>query len=208
MKGRYKIILVISALATALGCSRQWKEGSANLSGDEVIEKLQSLATSGAASGDSSSVYNFLIDQSDTNVYIGEGPSDMGPAHSIMSFVDYSLFSSQDADLSAFDLENATVVFLDGFDESKTRRFVLALEYSVNGSSRSFKASDEGFSFSKNKFEAQFTGNNGQKFLLRSYNLRDGEEDFGSFIQLKVFVLDGNGETYIGKFSTLAGYGT
>ncbi|MCB9024719.1 MAG: hypothetical protein H6625_00240 [Bdellovibrionaceae bacterium] len=207
------ITLLSLFLALALtACSSNWKEGSSGISEEELFEELNSMSTfSAAGNGSGSGLFNTLKEDPNTKIYFARsGNSDsggLGPAYSVVSFGDFSVFASGQEDLSAFDLETAKVALLDGFDTQGKRIFVLAVSYQIrNGQAVSFFAEDEGYEFGKQKLQIQFSSN-GQTYILETFDIREGQKDLMGSIHLKMIHVTEGHENEIGQFSFLEGFG-
>ena len=213
MKSMITLLSLFLALATFTACSSNWKEGSSGITEDELFQELDSMsAFSAAGNGAGSGLFSYLKQDPQTKIYFARsGDSEsggLGPAYSVVSFGDLSLFAPGQEDLSIYDIESAKVALLDGFDQNGMRRFVLAVNYQIrNGQAVSFTVEDEGYDFGKQKLQVQISSG-GETYIIETFDLREGKEDLKPLIHLKVIHMTADGqENIIGQFSFLEGFG-
>ena len=110
---------------------------------------------------------------------------------------------------SVWDIDNARVFFIDGYDQSNRRRFVLLVDIQLfDSDQRIIKvfADVDGGEFDDDFFLTELDDGQGNGLILRSYDVSG--DDFDSVIQLRVgaFLNGSNSDEDIGKFSTLVGF--
>lgn len=196
-----KIRILSSLILTVLlltGCSNQWRDVSPSLDNEEMLNRAMDIS--------SSSLANQLLNDERTAIYFAEGPDKgFGPVHSVVSLLDLSFFGLSE-DITVWDLESATVVFLDGYTQNDERRFVLIVEVTPVGQSPVVTTyEDRGYLFTKDEFVVEMASGS-KEIVLRSYDLSPtyGNELAG-VIQLQVGGYYNGQEQLLGKFSTLFG---
>jgi hypothetical protein len=196
------LVLVLSA------CSNQWREGDAGLSSEKVGSYLDEAMASSSVSSFNASTMKSLRDDPNSAVFFAEAPGPLGTVASLLSLMDFSfLGTSNSKDLWWGSFPYARVFLLDT-PTSSGRKAVLILGLQEGSTSDLTYHTFAGDSMiSDGEYLAELYDSSGhEKLALRSFDT-DGD-DMKTVIQIKVsdFNLSGQ-EQYIGKFSTLVGYG-
>jgi hypothetical protein len=206
-------LLIIVLSIGHLACSSNWKEGSSGISTEEVMEDLSNLSTAGTSGlGSGRSLYNSLLENENTLIYYARsGDSSnggVGPAYSLLSLSDFSLFmnTSNDEEISALDLETSKAALLMGTNEDGETKFVLAITFQFKDEQQqTVILEDLGFEFSKNRLRIHFESLNGN-FMVETYDIVEGKEDLESKIHLNIIQIQDQKEKYIGQISILEGF--
>ncbi|MCB0392774.1 MAG: hypothetical protein KDD58_15900 [Bdellovibrionales bacterium] len=215
MKNVWIALLSFIILLVSSACSTNWKEGSSNITEDELFEDLTNMFTSAAAGCSSDSgLYSSLLDDSDTIIYYARSgtPEEggLGPAYSVVSFGDYSVLScSSENDIGIYDLKSSRVALFDGYDADGYRRFVLAVNYQlIDGQGVSFVAADDDFKYSDGRLQIYFKSGQRQVFIETFDVVESGDGfDLKGKIHLKMVETTNGVEELIGQFSFLEGFG-
>jgi hypothetical protein len=198
-----KLVLVFFLLVTA--CSQEWREGDAGLSGDEMMSLLDE-AQSGNAYADSG-VTQALAYKTDPNttIFFADAPGSMGPVPGVLALTDMSFLGSGGEQLSQYTVQAARIFFIDS-PSLEDRQNGLVIGVTADGGAMKYYGFSGQGHVDGDLFEATLTGAAGTRVTLRSWDTDDGQ--LQDVIQLRVYEYDGAGnEIYIGKFTTLVGYG-
>lgn len=184
------------------GCSNHWREGDAQISGEEMLQILGEVQTGSSLMGGNVSQVLQLKDDPATAIYFADAPGSLGPVASVLSLFNFEFLGQPD--LAWDSITQARVFFLDRPADGG-RQTGLIIGIGVGGGSLSYYGFSGTGSIENGEFVAQLSG--GQKNItLRSYDIEGG--DLSGTIQLQVYDVDAAGnERYIGKFSTLVGFG-
>lgn len=206
------LALVFSSLGLlmALGCSQQYRSADPGISDVELMSRLEQVSTlSGQATSGDLSLFNALVfDDPLSTIYYAEGPGPLGPPESVMSLTDFSFVRGLPGGVTPFDLQSVLIAFVHGFSGDRPAASLL-VQIQFNGQTYTEVLSNSSdLSFSDKDFGVEMSGPGGT-LILRSFDVSDTYEgELASVIQLKVYTYDGAGEeVYIGKFSTLVGFG-
>lgn len=199
------------ALVLALGCSQQYRTADPGITDGELMSRLEQLTENSAFSGSPElNQFNALVyDDSLSTIYYSEGPGPLGLPESVMSLTDLSFISGLPTGVTPFDLDNVFVAFVYGYLNDETPAAAMLVEATLAGQTYTEVLSSTGEpSFSDKDFGVELVGPGGT-LVLRSYDVSEVfENELESVIQLKAYTYDGAGnEVYIGKFSTLVGFG-
>lgn len=207
--------LLILLLSSLLACSNQWREADPGITDGELLSLLDTAVTQSSSSG--YSVVNDLLDGEFadlTAIYFTEAPGNMGSVASVLSmmdlgFVDGSLRGSSVLDVID-QIEDVKVFFLDGYQSDQRRRFVLITQVKLKDRSSAYTSvyQDTG-GFSVDTGEAVIELSNGSSELIVStFDFDKESEELDAVVQLRLSEYGPSGEEeFIGKFSTLAGFG-
>jgi len=196
--------IIILTVVGGVGCSNQWREADPQISADEMWSMLDEVESAQGASGSSGSISEALQYKSEasTAIYFADAPGPLGPVASILSFTDFSFLGI--SQITSFrQIQAARVFFLDTPTEAgRHAGLVIGIQ---QGSDVQYVGFSGSASFSGSTYTATLNGPSGS-VVLRSLDVQSG--DLKPVIQLKVYVDTGGGERYIGKISTLVGFGS
>lgn len=215
-----KTLFSVSLMIGVLGCSTHWREADVSEQQLEAAINDISANASSTGGGDTSQVLA-LKDDPSSIVYYAEAPGSMGSVANLIGITDFSFLGSG-FDLWYGNITAARVIFVDL--PSTTGRqdgLILGLQSSALGSSTQTVTNGDGttstvagftyFAFTGTgsinggEFSAQMQG--GGTVIVRTTDVSDGDLD--GVIQLRFYAADQSGnEVYIGKISTLAGFGS
>lgn len=197
---------VISALSVLLlgGCSYQWRDAVPDATPDQVASMLDEAQGGQGQTALSSDVGAAMQYRDQSVVFFGQAPSSLGPVPGFLSLMDFS-FLGAGSGIWYGNIQQARVFFLDRHTDAGED---LGLVFGLDQGSGSFTY--YGFSgqgrVDGGLFEAVLSGGAGQQIVVRSYDVQD--DTLADIIQLKVYAADASGnEVYVGKISTLIGYG-
>jgi hypothetical protein len=198
----------VSVAVSVLGCSTHWRE--ADVSEEQLQAALDDISagTSNVGGGDTSQVLA-LKDDAAAIVYYAEAPGSMGSVANLIGITDFSFLNSG-LDIWYGNITAARVIFID-LPTASGRQDGLILGLATSSSAQTTAASGfTYYSFTGNgsigggEFSAQMQG--GGTVIIRTTDVSDGDLD--GVIQLRFYAADQSGnEVYIGKISTLAGFG-
>ena len=192
-------LLVSSLLLGA--CSTQYRNADAQISEDDLFSVIENTIQNSS----SSSTLNDLINDDSTVIYFADSAGPLGGVESVVSFIDFS-WLGMDSELTVWDLEDATVIFLDGFDSDDFRIFYLVVDITDidgNRTTQVFSSTDGDYVFDDDGAVIYMTDG----IVINSFDIADDVKDeFGGAIQLRVGVERDGGLDYVGKFSTLVGF--
>lgn len=197
-KGLKAFLLVIGVLVSA--CSTQWRDASLDVSSDDVASMLAEAQGTSGQSTTSTSMFPY---SAQAVVYFGNAPSSLGPVPSFLSLMDFS-FLGAGQDIWYGNVQQARVFFLDySHDSSDDVELIFGLD---TGSGFSYYTFTGQGGVDRGLFDATLTGPNGQEIIVESYDVTD--DVLADTIQLKVYAVGAGGDaSYVGKISTLVGYG-
>jgi len=209
MNMKTKLLILCLTAWLAAGCSNQWRDADAGVSAEEMLAMLNEVqgAQSQSLSGGSLSEALALKDDPNTRIYFAEssGPtSPLGPVASVLSLISFEFLGAPE--LWWGDIEETRIFFLDQPNESG-RRNSLILGLRKKGESMISYVGFTGIGAMSSKDLVVTLQAGGQdKLVLRTFDV-DGD-DLKGVIQMLVWDIDFSGnERYIGKFSTLVGFG-
>lgn len=203
-------VLAASTLLVSGGCSNQWREGDAQLTGAEMLAMLEEVGAGTSGTNDSK-VADALKDQDISVIYAADAdrsnPGPLGPVASVLAIDDLGFLGDSWLHMGYQDVAKVRIFFLDALTTTdRSNGLVIGLARSGSDAFSYY-----GFSGTSQivdgEFIATLTGANGD-VVLRSWDV-DGE-DLTGVIQMRVFDVDRSTgvETEVGKFSTLVGYGS
>lgn len=215
-------------LIPILGCSNQWREGDAQIDGDEVLAMLDQVAgvSSESLDGEVTSSVSGMAeavrekDNPDTTIFFADAPGPIGPVASVLA-LDNLDFLNLGEGLWYGNVSQAQIFFLDTPTSSgRHNGLVIGIGTgagnSRDGGSDGQNASESATAYQYAAMSGQGSIENGEFYVemetpsgstlvLRSWDV-DGDE-LRAVIQLQVYEVDSAGEEiYLGKFSTLVGF--
>lgn len=197
--------VLVFVLFGGAGCSNQWRDADAEISASDMLQMLNEAKTSASSSTSLSQALSLAQDPN-AAIYFADAPSPLGTVASIASLVDWSFIGSDGANLWYGAIESVRIFFIDA-PTSTQRKTGLVIGIKKKGSQN---YSYYGFVGTASMFEEEYEtvlSLNGQPKLVL-YSTDVGEGDLNPTIQLKAWKILPNGaEDYIGKFSTLVGFG-
>lgn len=202
MKTSVALFVSMLMIFSGTACSNQWREADAGATADGVIGMLEEAAKSDTVAA--SAVKE--IETAAASVYFAEAPGSLGTVASVVS-LSYFNFLGKDNSYTFRNIGYARIFFLDNpfSDTQSDNTLILGIAEGSTNTLKYYTFTGEG-TFSDDYFEAVLKSSSGKKILLRTWDVEDG--DFTNVIQLRVSDFDSKGnERYIGKFSTLVGYG-
>lgn len=194
------------------GCANQWREVDAEISQEDMEAMLGEVQAGQADPNSSGSLQEVLALKDDPNARIYFAYADnsdlknkapMGPAGSIVSLNSFNFLGI--ADLTWRMLVEARVFFFDVPSEGGRQAGLIIGIRRAGEEALKYSALKGTSSIADNELTAELTGASSTLYV-RSYDV-DGDELL-NVIQLQAFEIDSAGtESYIGKFSTLYGFG-
>ena len=202
MKYRLSFLFLIASLA--LGCSNQWRDADAQITASEMLGFLNESATTSGSGGDMATAQALSKDESAAIYFADGGGKSPWTVASAASLVDWSFLGSAGGGLWYGNISEVRVFLIDTF-KATTPNAALIISIKKTGETAFTHYAFTG-SRGLGGSDYQAVLNNGSnRLVLRSTDVVDGDLD--AVIQLKVFVQSSGGEEYIGKFSTLVGFG-
>ncbi len=201
-----KFVALSVLLPIMWGCSNQWREAEAGISPRELMHLLSEVQSQQDDSLTASDVNEALRlkDESDTAIFFASAPGPIGSVASVLSLTNFEFIGQ--ASLSWREIVGARVFFFDRPTEVGRENALLIGICNSGSESFQFYGFSGTSSINDGEFEAVMSSGGLQKLILRSFDI-DGAALSG-VIQLRVYGFDSNGhERYIGKFSTLVGFG-
>lgn len=201
-------------VAAILGCSNQWREADADLTSEEMLQFLADVEAAHGQSLAQGSVSEALALKDDlrTSIYFADAPGVLGPVVSVTSLADFGFLGSGQ-NLTPFDIASVRLFFMDLPTDSGHENGLIVGIGTAGGTDTSASSSFTYYGFVgrgdvvDGEFEAILESGSEPRLVVRSFDV-DDDDELMSVIQLKVYDFDQNGdERYIGKFSTLVGYG-
>ena len=198
-----KFIIVTCLLLAA--CSQEWREADAGLTGDEMLLFLDEVSVSASSNNGVSQALAYK-DDPNTTIFYADAPGPLGKMPELLALEDLD-FLGTGQDLYYGNIRLARIFFLDSpstTDRQDGLIFGIALD---DGQYKYYGFSGQGTINTDGLFEAKLTGDNGNRVTIRSWDT-EGDE-LNGVIQLRVYEYDSAGnEYYIGKITTLVGYGS
>lgn len=211
---RMTAVLMFSALSLlAAGCANEWRNVSAELSQADMESMLGEIQqNSQAQTMSTGSLQDVLAMKDDPNARIYFAYADnsdlknkapMGPAGSILSLNSFDFLGLANVTWRA--LVEARVFFFDVPAEGgRQAGLIIGLRTSQDGALQ-YVGLKGTSSIADGELTAELSGG-ARTLYVRSYDVDGGELD--QVIQLQAFEInDAGAESYIGKFSTLYGFG-
>lgn len=198
--------LLIFACFAAVACSQEWRQGDAGLTGDEVLAYLAEANSPTSASTGSSGIASALAykDDPNTTIFFADAPGPLGKVPEVLALDDMD-FLGTGQDLWYGNIKFARIFFLDSPGPSDRQDGVVFGIAQDDGQYKYYGFSGQG-AIRGGQFEAALRDAAGHRVTLRSWDI-DGD-DLKGVIQLRVYEYDGSGnEYYVGKITTLVGYG-
>lgn len=202
-----RFLLITPVLLLSLACSTQWRDADDQLVAEDVVFEVNNMMSDTQLAGKSDSSYFAELFESETSSiyfgmsHMGEGFTPLGPPWSLLSLTDFTVLGAPD--IGALDLEVVRIAFVD---DLPTGRAALAIGYSTLGSTN-FKT--QFFSASSTPFmeDEELVIVFGDKLVLKTWDV-DESEELLPVVQFRVYSINSQGqEVFIGKISTLVGYG-
>lgn len=204
-----RLLLLTPLLLTSLACSTQWRDADDGLEAEDVLFEVDSMLsdTQLAGKGDSSLFRELYLSET-SSIYFGlsdlrTGETPLGPPWSLLSLTDLSILDAPE--LGALDMERVKIALVDDVPSGQA---ALAISYSEFGAStanlktRFFAATVT--PYVENEELVIVFGDN---LVLKTWDVDDNEELMPA-VQFRVYSYDSAGnEIFIGKISTLVGYG-
>ncbi len=213
MKSALSRLTVISLIAVfaAIGCSNQYRTAELGLSGAEVMQRLTQIENETVGtSGGNSIIQKFfqLVQTPGASIYFADGPSPLGPVISVFSMASFDFLGQELATRSFADITNVQIAFVD-LNATSGRDCALMMDFTLADSSQitRFFACSQAPDASSGEYLAVLEDSLGTQIVLRSFDV-DQNQELNGVIQMKLSDIDPAGnERYIGKFSTLVGFG-
>jgi len=209
-----RILILIASVAMSLGCSNQWRSADTGRDAKEVAEILAVIERDNQSLGvNDSARQNFfdLTNEPDSTIFFGEAPGLLGPVVSLLSLLDFSFLGQAYSFLSPLDIEAANVFFVD-LPAADGNWAGLLVDIKLLGNT-SFESPPKFFyslqpgSVQDGEYQVVVEDDGGTALVLRSLDV-DSDGFLEGVIQLQVYDFDSFGqERYLGKISTLVGYG-
>ncbi len=203
-----KLTMLIVFAASLMGCSNQWRDVDSQVTSADVQSMLSEVQTSASLGGGGVSDALAMKDDPSTAIYfaeaeLGNGISPMGTVQSVISLKSFAFIGLND--LTRDQIQGTRIFFLDQrqADGSHRSGLIIGIKRMGEGTFNYYGLSGTG-SVADQELTVSLQGSGGQ-IAVRSMDL-DGSDLLG-VIQLRVWDTSGGGEVYIGKFSTLVGFG-
>ncbi len=197
-----RALIFISIAISLLGCSNQWRDADAEITAQEMLSMLDQAQTSAGASGDLSQALALRQDPNSA-IYFADAPGPLGSVASIASLTDWSFLGQAGGDLWYGAIQEVRVFFIDAPQADGSRKAGLILAIMKKGESAfTYHGFTGASSMGDEEFESVLSSGGQQRLILRSMDVAEG--DLAPVIQLKAWL---PGDAYIGKFSTLVGFG-
>ena len=203
MIARLSLLLVL--VTASAGCSNQWRDADANITGAELKEMMNSISSaSNTSSGDLTQALA-LKDDPNAAIYFADAPDSvggMGSVSSIASLVDWSFLGQNYANLTHWNIKEVRVFFIDA-PQGDSRKTSLILGLKIDSATNFTYFGFTGTASLGDSDYSTVLSSGGQvKLILKSVDAQDG--DLKPVIQLKASL---PGDVEIGKFTTLVGFG-
>ena len=189
-------------ISVLTACSNQWREADAGLSSEQVVKLL---GEAGSANGQSAAIIKSL-DDSNASVYFAEAPGNMGTVASVISLTYFNFLGKDDA----FTYRNISYVRIFLIDNpssaNQSASLIIGIKESGSDTLSYYNFTGVGVFGSADYVTILKDPTSGREIVLESWDVE--EEEFKNVIQVRVSDVTAQGdERYIGKFSTLVGYG-
>jgi hypothetical protein len=212
MSPKLKSLSLLLVLGLLSACSSQNRNAELDLSSNDILDAVQLMGQSVGGSSLFNELYSNDDPESPTYIYYAEGPSSLGPAWATVSIFDgeWDFISSQIT--SVFDVTQARVVLLDGFDSQNERRFALAIElYSIwsdRPESKVFYSDPGMYEFTEDELIIEMSMSGGEVLVVRTFDISEEyEAELGGVIQLSLGIGSSSADDlFIGKIPTLVGF--
>lgn len=202
IKSGLKFTLAAIALLASVSCSSRWREADSDIDDTVVMTSLAELGDTGAAGAGGLADVLALKDQG-SSIYYAEAPGSLGYVGNVLSLVDFTFLGAPQGTI-ANQISNARIFFFD-LPTTSSREVGLIVGVKMGSDTFSYSVWKGTAASNNGKYEATLQGSS-SNIVLRSYDI--DQDDLTSVIQLRVYVIEADGqESYIGKFSTLIGFG-
>jgi hypothetical protein len=202
----FSFALLALTLAILTGCSNQWREADAEITPEEMmamLDEVQSAQGQSLVSGDVSTALA-MKDEPGVAIFFADAPGPLGPVASVLSIGDFNFIGQ--SGLSYSGISEARIFFFDNPTSGGRQNGLILAIKQADGGSFSYYGFTGNSSIEDGEFVAVLGSNGQEKLVLRSFDV-DGD-DLAGVIQLQVYEIEAGGnERYIGKFSTLVGFG-
>jgi hypothetical protein len=199
---KYRLSFLVLVLFASAACSNQWREADADITASEMLSMLNEVSAA-SAGGD---VANAKALSNDPNaaIYFADAPASGWTVASVASLIDWTFLGSSGNGLWYGGIAEVRVFYIDV--PSSPRQTGLIIGIKKNGESAyTYHGFTGTGSMGSEDYETVLSQNGQKRLVLRSMDVED--DDLAPVIQLKAFAFDSLGEYYIGKFSTLVGFG-
>lgn len=195
-----KLSLLIMVLVLT-ACSNQWREADTGLSSDQVIDLL---GEAGSANAQSAAILKTL-DTPNASVYFAEAPGNMGTVASVMSLAYFNFLGKNNA-YTYRNISYVRIFLIDNPSSSQSASLIIGIKEGGSDTLAYYNFTGVGV-FDGSEYVAILKDpSSGREIILESWDVED--EEFKNVIQVRVSDVTAQGrERYIGKFSTLVGYG-
>lgn len=201
---KYRLTFLFLITSFVLGCSNQWREADAQISADQMLGFLNESASASGTGGDMATAQTLSKDESAAIYFADGGGTSPWTVASSASLVDWSFLGSSGSSLWYGNISEVRVFFIDTFRATLPNAALIVSIKKSGESAFTHYAFTGSRGLGSNDYQAVLS-NGSNRLVLRSTDVIDGDLD--AVIQLKVFVQTSAGEEYIGKFSTLVGFG-
>lgn len=198
--------LILSSLITAsvFGCSNQWRNVGVSYSKAEIVESLYqqgTTASSYTSGGYADSAFWSMLESSSSALYFSESSEHFGPVASVFSMGEINWLDPYGTIYSPYDISSVAIYML--FDSaSAPSQAALLVSYtpiSLQAPIFRFMYSQSAPTFDDGRFAVNLVSDDGQSIQLRSRDFSGS--NLKNVVQFQVYT--GDGETLLGKFSTL-----
>ena len=199
-------ILVLTCALGFAGCSNQWRDDGLEISSEEMLTMLDEVkgAQSASVNGNSLNEALSLRDDPSVVIYFADARDSGRSAVSVASLVSYGFLG--EPNLGWDQVADVRVFYLNTVSTSGSRDGLIVGLKKVGATAFTYYGLTGYSEFNDDMFESVLSMNGQERLVLRSFDVEDG--DLAPVIQLKAFEVGSNGsETYIGKFTSLVGFG-
>lgn len=198
MKSRLALMLLFFVTISQVACSKQWRENYVQMSSDEVLAQLEDVSIEASGYGSGYQDFADMAYEPGVTIYYANAPV-MGPPAMIASILDFSFMYDY---FTLSELTSIQIFFLD-FKDGDYHSNALLIDGILTDNT---KVTDlfwgEG-RMDNGQFVVDLVSDDGAAGLTVKSNDVSKNGELNGAIQLKSYLPSG---TYIGKFSTLAGY--
>lgn len=200
------VFVMTLVLLAPTGCSNQWREADAEITAEEMtamLDEVQSAQGQSLVGGDVNQALA-MKDQPGVAIFFADSPGPLGPVASVLSIGHFDFIGQSGLTYSS--ISEARIFFFDNPVAGGRENGLIIGIKQADGGSFSYYGFTGNSTISDGEFVAVMSSGGQEKLVLRSFDVDD--DDLAGVIQLQVYDIDANGsERYIGKFSTLVGFG-
>ena len=190
--------------ASVFGCSNQWRNVGVSFSKGEIVQSLyqqSSTASSYTSGGYADGTFWSMLESPSSALYFSESSEHFGPVASVFSMAEINWLDPYGTIYSPYDISSVSIYVL--FDSaSSPSQAALLVSYtpvSLQAPIYRFMVSQSAPTFDDGKFAVNLISDDGQSIQLRSRDFSGS--NLKNVVQFQVYSSDG--ETLLGKFSTL-----